>query len=160
MLGCVRSISLHSKTTRLNVVRCTLTRPKETEDWRRTVIFYTYIKCGGKECKIIIDNDNCINYWVEYLQAYLFVLKHKYGIENKVADDFSRRVTLLSVMSVEVTRFERLKEEYKSCLEFEEIYLILKGENHRDINGYQLKDFQPTPHLAHLTTLISIGITA
>jgi hypothetical protein len=39
-------------------------------------------------------------------------------------------------MSVEVTRFERLKEEYESCSEFGEIYLALKDENHRVINGY------------------------
>jgi len=42
-------------------------------------------------------------------------LKHKSGMKNKVADALSRRVTLLSVMSVEVTGFERLKEEYESC---------------------------------------------
>jgi len=52
----------------------------------------------------------------------------------------SHRVTLLSVMSVEVTGFERLKEEYESYSEFEEIYLTLKDENHRVINGYHLQD--------------------
>jgi len=46
---------------RLNVVRCALTQPKETEDWRRTVIFYTYIKCEDKGCKIIIDSGSYIN---------------------------------------------------------------------------------------------------
>jgi hypothetical protein len=48
------------------------------------------------------------------LQAYSFVLKHKFEMENKAADALSRRVTLLSVMSVEVTAFKRLKEEYES----------------------------------------------
>ena len=43
LLGCVRSIFTQIKTTRLGVVRCALTQPKGTEDWRRTVIFYTYI---------------------------------------------------------------------------------------------------------------------
>jgi hypothetical protein len=78
--------------------------------------------------------------WVEYLQAHSFVLKHKSGMENKVADALSRRVTLLSVMSVEVTGFERLKEDYESCLEFKEIYLTLKYENHRVVNGYTSKN--------------------
>ena len=67
-------------------------------------------------------------------------MKHKSGIENKVADALSHRVALLSVMSVEVTGFERLKEEYESCSEFGEIYLTLKDENHRVINGYHLQD--------------------
>ena len=43
------------------MVRCALTQPKGTEDWRRTSIFYTYIKYGDKGCKIIIDNGSCIN---------------------------------------------------------------------------------------------------
>jgi len=61
LLGCVRSISTQIKTTRLGVVRCALTQPKGIEDWRMTVIFYTYIKYGDKGCKIIIDSDSCIN---------------------------------------------------------------------------------------------------
>jgi hypothetical protein len=61
LLGCVRSISTQIKTTRLSVVRYVLTQPKETGDWRRTAIFYTYIKYGDKGCKIIIDSDSCIN---------------------------------------------------------------------------------------------------
>jgi hypothetical protein len=46
---------------RLGVVRYALTQPEETKDWRRTVIFHTYIKCKDKGCKIIIDNESCIN---------------------------------------------------------------------------------------------------
>ncbi|GFZ13346.1 hypothetical protein Acr_23g0017310 [Actinidia rufa] len=33
------------------VVRCALTQAKEDNDWRRNAIFYTYIKCGEKDCK-------------------------------------------------------------------------------------------------------------
>jgi hypothetical protein len=44
--------------------------------------------------------------WVEYLQRYNFALKHKAGIENKAADALSRRVTLLSMMSTNITGFE------------------------------------------------------
>jgi len=53
--------------------------------------------------------------WVEFLQDYTFVLRHKAGVENKVADVLSRHVMILAVMSAEVTGFERLKEEYASC---------------------------------------------
>ena len=61
-------------------------------------------------------------------------------MKNKATDALSRRVTLLSVISVEVTRFERLKEEYESCSEFGEIYLKLKDKNHRVITSYHLQD--------------------
>ena len=53
--------------------------------------------------------------WVEYLQSYTFVLKHKAGSENCAADALSRRVTLLFTSQVEVTGFERIKEEYNDC---------------------------------------------
>ncbi|GFS43514.1 hypothetical protein Acr_00g0085550 [Actinidia rufa] len=46
----------------LGVVRCALTQAKEEDnDWRRNAIFYTYIKCGEKDCKVIIDSGSCIN---------------------------------------------------------------------------------------------------
>jgi hypothetical protein len=45
------------------------------------------------------------------LQTYLFVLKYKFGMENKGADVLSCRVTLLSIISVEVIEFERLKKK-------------------------------------------------
>jgi len=47
--------------------------------------------------------------------------KHRAGVENKAADALSRRVSLLS--SVKVTRFEQLKDDYKSCPDFGELYI-------------------------------------
>ena len=44
--------------------------------------------------------------WVEFLQHYSFVVKHRVGVENKAADELSRRASLLSVISVKVIGFE------------------------------------------------------
>ena len=44
--------------------------------------------------------------WVEFLQRYHFVVKHRVGVENKDANALSRRLSLLSIMSVKVTGFE------------------------------------------------------
>ena len=60
--------------------------------------------------------------WVEYIQAYTFVLKHKAGKENRVADALSRRSMLLTSVSTEVIGFERLKEEYEHCPDFKKTY--------------------------------------
>jgi len=38
-----------------------LAQPKYTVDWRRTMIFHTWIKIGDKNCKIIVDSRSCIN---------------------------------------------------------------------------------------------------
>jgi hypothetical protein len=65
-------------------------------------------------------------------------MKYKSIMENKVADVFSYRVILLSVISVKVTGFERLKEEYESCQEFKEIYMTLRDESNHVIDGNYL----------------------
>jgi hypothetical protein len=61
-------------------------------------------------------------------------------MENKMADTLNRRVTLLFVMSVEVTRFERLKEKYESRSKFREVYMTLRDENNRVVDSYHLKE--------------------
>ncbi|CAL8989542.1 unnamed protein product [Prunus brigantina] len=47
----------------VDTLRSTLAQPKkETEDWRRTSIFHTYIKSGDKVfCKVVIDSGSYIN---------------------------------------------------------------------------------------------------
>jgi hypothetical protein len=54
-------------------------------------------------------------------------------MDNKAVNALSHRVTMLSVMSVEDTRFERLKEKYESCLEFRD-----SNENNCFVDGYHL----------------------
>ena len=38
----------------VTVVRCTLARPKDMVDWRRTSIFHTWIKIGKKTVKSLL----------------------------------------------------------------------------------------------------------
>jgi len=59
------------ETLRLGVVRYALTQPEETKDWKMHVIFHTYIKCKDKGCKIIIDNESCINAIFSNIIAHL-----------------------------------------------------------------------------------------
>ena len=54
-------------------------------------------------------------------------MKHRAGIENKAVDALSRGVSLLSIMSVKVTGFERLKDDYESCPDFGELYTSLSN---------------------------------
>ena len=80
------------------------------------------------------------NKWVKFLQDYTFLLKHKAGVQNKVADILSRRVIILIVMSAEVTGFERLKEEYESCFNFGKIYVTLRDRSVREIDCFLFQD--------------------
>uniref|UniRef100_A0A2N9IG07 RNA-directed DNA polymerase n=1 Tax=Fagus sylvatica TaxID=28930 RepID=A0A2N9IG07_FAGSY len=78
--------------------------------------------------------------WVEYLQRYNFSLKHKAGIENKAADALSRRVTLLSMMSTNITGFERLRDEYESCPDFGQVHATLSSAPHPTIEDYTIQN--------------------
>lgn len=78
--------------------------------------------------------------WVEFLQAYSFVLKHKSGVVNKAVDAVSCRVTLLCMMSVKVKGFESLKEDYELCLDFGEVYLALRDGQCLTADDYYLQD--------------------
>lgn len=60
--------------------------------------------------------------WVEFLQAYSFVIKHKTGSQNQVADALSRRHILLSTLQVSVVGFEILKILYKGDAYFGAIW--------------------------------------
>ncbi|GFY91156.1 hypothetical protein Acr_07g0013520 [Actinidia rufa] len=208
----------------LGVVRCALTQAKEDNDWRCNAIFYTYIKCGEKDCKVIIDSGSCINAvsssmspalglnqfpilvrtmslgpkefereindqsilfavvvhdastesqdtppeevtsilqefhehyvistpkkklnsrhgrWLEFLQDHTFVLKHRSGVENKAADALSRRAFLLSLLDARVVGFERLKEDYESCLDFRDSYLALSSNPSISLDDYIIRE--------------------
>ena len=47
---------------------------------------------------------------------------------------------MLSVMSVKVTGFERLKDDYKSCPDFRELYTSLSNASQPILDDYTLQD--------------------
>nr|XP_023877896.1 uncharacterized protein LOC111990343 [Quercus suber] len=89
--------------------------------------------------------------WVEFLQRYYFVVKHRAGVENKAADALSRKVSLLSIMSVKVTGFERFNDEYESCPDFRELYISLSNAPQPILDDYTIQDgylFKPTNYVS------------
>ncbi|XP_075640578.1 uncharacterized protein LOC142612363 [Castanea sativa] len=75
-----------------------------------------------------------------YFSEKLNDAKQKAGVENKVADALSRRVSLLSVVSVKVTGFERLKDDYESCPDFRELYTSLSNASRPILDDYTFQD--------------------
>lgn len=45
----------------VNVVRCILSTAVDNDEWKRTKIFHTYIKCGERTCKLVIDGGSTMN---------------------------------------------------------------------------------------------------
>lgn len=48
--------------------------------------------------------------WAAYVQQFSFVIKHKFGALNKVADVLSRNATLLTTMRTQVLGFNLFKD--------------------------------------------------
>lgn len=84
--------------------------------------------------------------WVEFLQEYTFVLKHKVKVENKATNALSQKITLLHSMSIQVTEFEKLKEDYNSCPDFGDLYAtLMSARSNKDYplhNGYLFRGTQ------------------
>jgi len=51
--------------------------------------------------------------WVEFLQSFSFVAKHKKGSTNMVADALSRRHSLLAMMETRVLGFQFIRDLYQ-----------------------------------------------
>ena len=45
----------------LGVVRCAITQPKVSDDWRRIAILTTNVMINDKPCKILIDSGSYVN---------------------------------------------------------------------------------------------------
>jgi len=77
---------------------------------------------------------------VEFFQDYTSDLKHKARVENRIADALSRHRSLLSVISTEVVGFEKIKNTYEPCPDFENIFTVLRDSLTYEIDDFILQD--------------------
>ena len=59
--------------------------------------------------------------WIAYLKDFTFVIRHKKGKDNAIADALSQRTHVLNIMKVQVLGFEQVKERYDECPDFRKI---------------------------------------
>ena len=70
--------------------------------------------------------------WVEFIEQFPYVIKHKQGKANVVMDALSIRHTLLNVLDTKFLGFDHIKEIYKDDLDFSHIYQECSKEGHKD----------------------------
>ncbi|GJW49086.1 retrovirus-related pol polyprotein from transposon TNT 1-94 [Tanacetum coccineum] len=71
--------------------------------------------------------------WVEFIQAFSFIIRHKVGSDNQVANVLSRCHSLITTMQIRVQGFDSFRGLYCDDLDFREIWskcdkaIILEG---------------------------------
>jgi hypothetical protein len=61
--------------------------------------------------------------WVEFIESFPYVIKHKKGKDNVIADALSRRYTMLSQLDCHVFRLESIEEWYTNDADFKDVFL-------------------------------------
>ena len=86
--------------------------------WRAYLIYRPFVLYSDHAALKHINNQDKLSdrhaEWASYLQEFTFVVKHKAGILNKVADALSRRTSLLTLMRTKVLGFYSFAELYAS----------------------------------------------
>jgi len=70
--------------------------------------------------------------WVEFIEQFPYVIKHKQGKANVVTDAFPRRPTLLNVLDTKYLRFDHIKEIYKDDLDLSLIFQECSKGGHKE----------------------------
>ena len=118
--------------------------------WRHYLLPQEFVLFSDHEALRFLSSQKKLNprhgKWVEFIQGYTFVLKHRAGTENRVADALSRRSMLMNTVRTEIVGFDRLKSEYSTCPDFGHIYHSLQqgpSSEHSDyilLDGYLFKE--------------------
>ena len=112
--------------------------------WRHYLLPHEFVLFSDHEALKYIYSQKKLNArhgrWTGFLQDYTFTLRHKAGVENKVADALSRRIFILTKMFIVVNDFEKIKAEYESCPNFCDIYAIMIDGSTQEVDDYTLHD--------------------
>jgi hypothetical protein len=65
--------------------------------------------------------------WIECIEIFSYIIKHKKGKENGIVDTLFRRYTMLSQLDHKIFGLEFIKELYATDVDFKDAY-----ENYRD----------------------------
>ncbi|PKU73240.1 RNA-directed DNA polymerase [Dendrobium catenatum] len=109
------------------------------KQWEPYLLHREFVLCSDHRALQFINNQKHVNRmharWVMFLQRFSFVLKHKSGAQNVVADALSWRNALLVQLQTEITGLECLKDLYDTDPDFAKIWAnCLGGEGDKDFS--------------------------
>ncbi|MFS7911989.1 putative nucleotidyltransferase, Ribonuclease H [Helianthus anomalus] len=99
---------------------------RSLEYWRHYLLHSEFILFSDHQALRFIQGQHKLNArhakWVELLQDYSFVIRHKSGVANTVADALSRRRALLTSLQVNVEWFDNLCTLYPADPDFSAVW--------------------------------------
>jgi hypothetical protein len=82
--------------------------------------------------------NECHAKWVEFIETFCYIIRHKKGKENVIADALSRRYTMLSQLNHKFFGLESIKDLYAADVDFKDAYENCRER--RTWNKYVLQD--------------------
>ncbi|KAI0511898.1 hypothetical protein KFK09_012532 [Dendrobium nobile] len=96
------------------------------KQWEQYLLHQDFVLHSDHKALQYINTQKALNRmharWILYLQRFTFVLKHKSGSQNRVADALSRQSTLLIQLNTELTGLQCLKDLYADDKDFMKIW--------------------------------------
>ena len=100
---------------------------RSLQTWRHYLWPKEFVIHSDHESLKYIRSQNNLNRrhakWVEFIESFPYVIKHKKGKENVIADALSRRYTLLSQLDCRIFGLESIKEQYSNDADFKDALL-------------------------------------
>ncbi|GJY07054.1 RNA-directed DNA polymerase [Tanacetum coccineum] len=94
--------------------------------WRHYLLSNEFVLFSDHEALKFINGKHklkpCHAKWVEFIQAFSFVIRHKVGSNNQVVDALSRRHSLITTMQIRVQGFDSFRGLYCDDPDFREIW--------------------------------------
>ena len=97
------------------------------ETWRHYLWPKEFVIHSDHESLKYLCSQNNLNRrhakWVEFIESFPYIIKHKKGKDNVIADALSRRYTLLSQLDCWIFGLQSIKEQYALDPNFKDVLL-------------------------------------
>ncbi|GKC44870.1 RNA-directed DNA polymerase [Tanacetum coccineum] len=119
---------------------------RNLDTWRHYLLSNAFVLFSDHEALKFINGQHKLKSrhakWVEFIQTFSFVIRHKVGLNNQVADALSRRHSLITTMQIRVQGFDSFRGLYCDDPDFREIWSKCDNgpfQQFSNLNGYLFK---------------------